>query len=165
MQVPMGCDKKSIFHGVVNFAIVHQIKPLARQLLRLADKLLDEPDYENTIRPNSHVMVDIMHYFFSKENNPGRAAEFRGLWKLGILIPDGDLYYYEREAELARVLYEKMVSGEWDFNDPPPRHKWWGHEELCPNCGQIKGSQRVFADCPDGMHIEINEFVEQGGKR
>ena len=152
INIPIGCDRKSIFHGVVNFPLVHQVKPLTRQLLRLINKVLPEPDKQNTIRPNSHVLIALMDYFFANENNPNREAEFQAIAKMIILMFDGDYYYWERMEHIIAELYKKIQSGEYELRKEPPRATWWGHHELCSNCGQVKGSNRIFADCPVDMH-------------
>lgn len=128
---------------------------LGRQIRDIVLNELPEPTKENTLLANTHRLIDMRDRFFSFENNPGRERELRALWNLVIIIYDYDMYYRERADIVLRWLVALVLQGLWRPSDGrrEPRQPWWGPgRELCPNCGQDKGSQRAFADCPIDMH-------------
>lgn len=176
MDVPIGTDTKSIFHGVVNFHLFYKVKPLIRMCLRdlrnisslgligkvkLALRLwrlykeigrLEPVTRGNANRHNTFVFLDMAEDFFANEKNPSRHPEFDAICNLFLLMFDGDYYYWERIEYEIYLLYLKILSGEYQLRMVPPRATWWGHDEACPTCFQVKGSQRIFANCPANMH-------------
>lgn len=128
---------------------------LAYQIRNIVLYDLPEPTKENTLLANTHWLIDLRDRFFLFESNPNREKELRALWNLIIIIYDYDMYYRERFDVVLHWLVRLVMQGLWRSSDGrrEPRQPWWRPDrELCPNCGQDKGSQRAFADCPVDMH-------------
>ena len=191
MQVPIGSDRKSIFHGVIIHELVLEVKPMICSFLKRivsvremahADKgllkyyriarevigllilgyqlrniilnVLPMPTKETAIRPSTRALLDMRDDFFANELSTNRLKEWEAMWKVAILMNDGDMYYYERIDHEVNLLYEKIKAGEWPLPEELPRAKWWGHDPVCPVCCQRKGrNKQVFADCPAEMHL------------
>lgn len=145
---------RSIFgQGKVHEVMLRSVKPLLRVLLKLILQKLPEPNKQNTVLANSHTLIDLRDKFFSLDKCTPRVQELRALWNIFIAIYDYDMLYRER-FDWAFNQLKQVV---WRSSDGrrEPRKPWWGENvDVCPNCGQDKGSRRVFANCPIGMHSD-----------
>lgn len=70
-------------------------KPLMEAIINLAMKY-PEPTKENTCIRNTAKLLDIQDKFFEYEDNPGRDALFRALWRMFIVEYEHDGYYRYR---------------------------------------------------------------------
>jgi len=70
-------------------------KPMMDTIVKLATKY--PPPLRDTVEhPNTHRLLDIQDKFFEYEDNPGRDALFRAIWKIFIIEYEHDPYYRYR---------------------------------------------------------------------
>ena len=65
------------------------------QIVRIARRY-PEPTKENTSLPRTHILIDVRDWFFEHEDNPGRDALFRAMWRMFIIEYEHDGYYTPR---------------------------------------------------------------------
>ena len=95
-------------------------KPLMKAITILATRY-PEPTRDHTFVPNTHRLLDIQDKFFNHENNPGRDALFRAIWRVFIVEYEHDPYYRHR---IDWVIEEIEKSG-WESNPYGcPRRCW-----------------------------------------
>jgi len=90
---------------------------------------LPEPTLENTSLENTHHLIRIRDEFFRYENNPGRNASFRVIWKFFIWMYELDAYYRDRIDWVIEKLY--ALYGVWQPRSQfKPRITYWReHDE------------------------------------
>jgi hypothetical protein len=90
---------------------------------------LPEPTLDNTELANTHHLVRIRDEFFQYEDNPGRNASFRVIWKFFIWIYELDAYYRDRIDWVVEKLYAVYMV--WQPRAPfKPRITYWReHDE------------------------------------
>ncbi len=114
--------------------IIKVKKALSKAIVTLASKFF-EPTRENCIHPNTLVFFDIMDKFFEYEDNLGKRALFKAIWKMVIVEHEHDPYYRDRLNWVVEELVEAVISGKWKpretghpnrlWNEPAP----YGHYE------------------------------------
>ena len=65
------------------------------QIIRIAKKY-PQPTKDHTLLPRTHILIDIQDKFFEHEDNPGRDALFRAIWRMFIVEYEHDPYYRAR---------------------------------------------------------------------
>ena len=85
-------------------------KPLVKAITTLAFRY-PEPTMENTTKPNTSILLKIRDKFFEYEDNQGRVALFRALWRMFIVEYEHDPYYqYRIDWMLEEVIKSGWVS-------------------------------------------------------
>ena len=92
---------------------------LRKVVIWFASKLPD-PTKENTLEPNSHILLAIRDKFFGYYNNKGREDMFRAAWKVLICEYEHDPHYRHILDWLIEEVVESVMSGEW--KPRPSRH-------------------------------------------
>ena len=98
-------------------------KPLLKAITILATRY-PEPTRDNTAVSNTHRLLDIRDKFFRHEENLGRDALFRAIWRVLIVEYEHDTYYRHR---IDWVLGEIAKSG-WEPNPLGHPKKCWKRE-------------------------------------
>jgi len=75
--------------------IEHIKKPLMEAIINIANRF-PPPTMENTCIPNTAKLLNIRDKFFEYEDNAGRDALFRALWRIFIVEYEHDPYYRYR---------------------------------------------------------------------
>ncbi len=101
--------------------VMDKIKaPLMKAITILAQRY-PEPTKERTREPNTHMLIDIQGKFFECENNPGRDALFRAMWRMLIIEYEHDPYYRDRLDWIVEKLVEAVKSGKWKSGRRPKK--------------------------------------------
>lgn len=74
-----------------------------------------EPTKENTVNPNSHVLIDIWDTFLKNEKLGISRQIWGALKKITVCEYEHDPYYKERMDTFLMLLFGKYLSGEWEF--------------------------------------------------
>ncbi|KKN72892.1 hypothetical protein LCGC14_0405960 [marine sediment metagenome] len=82
-------------------------KPLMKAIVTLAMRY-PEATKDHTLLPKTHILIDIQNKFFEYENNKGRDALFRAMWRMFIIEYEHDGYYRDR---IDWVIEEIVKSG------------------------------------------------------
>ena len=83
-------------------------KPMMDAIVKLATKY--PPPMRDTVEhPNTFILLDIRDKFFEYEDNKGRDALFRALWRILIVEYEHDPYYRYR---LDWIL-EQILESDW----------------------------------------------------
>ncbi len=98
-------------------------KPLLKAITILATRF-PEPTRELTNAPNTHRFLEIKDKFFEFEDNKGRNALFRAIWKIFIWVYEHDKYYRHRIDWVIEQIIELNNQGFWQPREPrkPSRH-------------------------------------------
>jgi hypothetical protein len=115
-------DYKLITHwmlrGKYRQYVIDKIKkPLMKALVILA-KRYPYPTKENTLFPNTHVLIDLRDEFLSHCQNPPRKTLFEAIWRVFICEYEHDPYYHFR---IDWVIDKIRESKTWKEN---PRKTW-----------------------------------------
>lgn len=123
--------KQWMLRGDTRQYVIDKVKaPLMKAILSLA-KRIPEPTEENTINPNSHILMEIRDKFLEYEENPshpdkknhpldGRDHLFKGAFDLLIAEYEHDPYYRYRFDWFLEELVEMVIGGYW--RPRPPEH-------------------------------------------
>ena len=104
--------------------VIEKIKaPLLKTIVSLATRY-PIPTKALTATPNTHYLLDMEEKFFKYENNKGRNALFRALWRIFIVEYEHDRYYRDRIDWFIEELVEAVKRGRWE-----PRQA--GHPKRC----------------------------------
>ncbi len=90
------------------------------QVVRIARRY-PEPTKELTFLPHTHLLLDIEKRFFENEDNPGREALFRAMWRMFIVEYEHDPYYQVR----IDWIVEQIVKGGWGIRPLIVKTKHW----------------------------------------
>lgn len=95
-------------------------KPLMKAITILASRY-PEPTKDHTQLPRTHILIDIQDRFFELENNPGRDALFRAMWKMFIIEYEHDPYYQRR----IDWIVEEITKSGWGIRPFKMKTKCW----------------------------------------
>ena len=87
-------------------------KPIKKAITILANRY-PQPTKENTLNPNTHILLDIQDRFFQHETLPERKEMFRAIFKLFIAEYEHDPYYRSRINWVIEELVEATMDGKW----------------------------------------------------
>ena len=87
-------------------------KPIKKAITILANRY-PEPTRENTLNPNTHILLDIEDKFFQHETLLGRREMFRAIFKIFIAEYEHDPYYRSRINWVIEELVEATMDGKW----------------------------------------------------
>ena len=89
--------------------VIKKVKAPLHKVLILVGGRLPEPTKENTLHPNTHILLDIKDKFFEYEDNPNRKALLEAGWKYFIAEYEHDPYYRYRFD----WLIEQIIESDW----------------------------------------------------
>ncbi len=95
--------------------------PILKALVILANRL-PKINKQNTVDPNTHVLIDNWDKFFEMEDNQTREPLFRALRGITLAKHETDPYYRDRINVHAELLVEAILDGKWKprpLNSPP----------------------------------------------
>ena len=95
------------------------------QMVRIARRY-PEPTEKHTREPNTHTLIDIQNKFFKNEDNAGRDALFRAMWRMFIIEYEHDPYYRDRLDWIVRELVGAVKNGKWKSGRRPK--KCWNEQ-------------------------------------
>ena len=75
--------------------------------------ILPEPTKENTLEPNSHVLIDRRDKFFSYYTNGSKMALFKAAWKIRICEYEHDPHYRSLDDWDVEEQVEAVLDGRW----------------------------------------------------
>ena len=125
------------------FVIKH--KAIFRLAVIAYAKILLEPTKDNTLEPNSHILLDIRDKFFEHYTLPDRRTLFESAWKIFICEYEHDPHYRHIGDWLIEELVESVMSGEWKPRPIGEPSGWWKEPRYSEgNYGGNRG--RKFAE-------------------
>ena len=93
--------------------VIDKIKaPLLKAITILASRY-PEPAKEYTSAKNTHNLLDIQKEFFDHEDNAGRDALFRAIWRIFIIEYEHDTYYRNRIDWVIEKIVNMSNNGTW----------------------------------------------------
>jgi len=168
IEAVFGSSKRPINQGLSDDILIHRrgffirnVKaPLVKNLVKFASnktswigsifaligiiklcKKYPEPKKENTVKPNTHALIDIWDEFFEYEvNNPHTDALFRALRRLSLGEYEHDPYYANRIDWFIEKLAEKYLSGEWKPREAYAPTGFWREPSVLEGQRQLKNS-------------------------
>ncbi len=87
-------------------------KPLMKAIVSLANRV-PEPTRDNCLNPNCFLLFDIEDKFFGLEDNSGRKALFRAIFRIFIAEYEHDPYYRARINWFFEEIVELTMNGKW----------------------------------------------------
>lgn len=119
-------------------AFVIEHKGIFEKAIIAYAKILPEPTKENTLEPNSHILLDRKDKFFGYYCNSSKMALFEAIWKIRICEYEHDPHYRHISDWDAEEQTESMLSGEW--KPRPTNHPSGGWNEPHPYGGYVNRS-------------------------
>lgn len=117
-------------------------KWIFKQAVKAYANALPEPTKENTLEPNSPIIIDIEDKFFKYYDFKGNKPLFEAMWKILICEYEHDPHYRDICQWVLEELVEAVMDGRWT---PRPHHHPSGHwKEPRETCGEYDG--RRFKD-------------------
>jgi hypothetical protein len=105
--------------------VIDKIKaPLLKAITVLASRY-PEPTKTRTTAKNTHNLLDIQKRFFEYENNSGRDALLRAIWRIFIIEYEHDKYYRHRIDWIIEEIVKMVNDGVWESREPQkPLRNW-----------------------------------------
>ncbi len=119
---------KWMLQSMRGFVIEH--KGIFEKAIIAYANILPEPTKENTLEPNSHILIDKEEGFFKYYNNSSKTPLFKALWKVGICEYEHDPHYRHIGDWFVEELVESVLEGKW--KPRPNRHPSGGWNEPHP---------------------------------
>ena len=112
--------------------VIDKIKrPLIKAIVTLASRF-PEPTMDNTIIRNTAILLNIRDKFFEHEDNPGRDALFRAIWRMFVVEYEHDTYYRYR----IDWILEELNKSNWEPRILRREQHWKEPESLNAEAGE-----------------------------
>ena len=102
--------------------MIDKIKAPLRKAITILASRYPEPTKERTSAKNTHNLLDIQKEFFECENNPGRDALFRAIWRIFIIEYEHDTYYRNRIDWVIEKIVKMYNNGTWQHREKIKRN-------------------------------------------
>lgn len=114
--------KSPLLKGIVGFSAsswLGRIKTII-EVLKISRRF-PIPTKAFTNVPNTHRLLELEEKFFEHEDNKGRNALFRAIWRIFIVVYEHDGYYRSRIDWIIGELTKMVNQGSWKQGDRPKR--------------------------------------------
>jgi len=105
--------------------VIDKVKAPLRKVLILVANRLPEITKENTLHPNTHILIDLKDKFLEYETNPERKEMLKAGWKMFIAEYEHDPFYRYRFD----WLIEEIVNSDWKPRPVGHPNLFWGEPE------------------------------------
>lgn len=111
---------RQLLRGSMRKYVIDKVKkPLKKAIATLANRY-PEPTRENTVNPNTHILMDIRDEFLEREGNSTSLGLFKALFRMFIAEYEHDPYYRLR----IDWIMERWSQSPWEQSSNCPLTHW-----------------------------------------